>query len=94
MRCSFTFLIQLFTNEFSATSISSIYPNPSKGTVYFITKSNEKSIIEIYNPLGILMEERSVEGGSVDMQGYACGLYILHLKSEGNNSYHRIVVEK
>jgi len=54
----------------------SIYPNPTTGIVYL----NSVSHIKVYSQQGELLQEKT--GDSVDLSGYAAGLYLLQVGNE------------
>ena len=51
-----------------------IYPNPTKGMVYFTTKGN----VKIYNQQGKLLQKTF--GKEIDLSAYADGIYLLEIE--------------
>ena len=62
--------------ETRSASITSVYPNPTTGVVYF----NAVNSVKVYSQQGVLLQEKT--GDSVDLSGYASGVYLLQVGSE------------
>lgn len=62
----------------------SIYPNPTKGKIYFDIGKNEIEIIKIYDLNGKLVLETSnlQTVGSLDISTYRSGVYIISIQTE------------
>ncbi|WP_281323037.1 T9SS type A sorting domain-containing protein [Flavobacterium aestivum] len=72
-----------------------IYPNPAKGELHIDNIILEKATI--YDALGKLVKTTSFTSGdnnnTIHLTGLSKGIYYIYLKSEGNNTAKKIIVE-
>ena len=74
-------------NRFEATSIFTLYPNPTDGRVFinFNHDFQSKSTVEVYNVLGTCLTSKTIQGllqgesTTIDLQHFAPGFYIIKL---------------
>jgi hypothetical protein len=87
------------TNVTSVSAIKNIavYPNPNKGEfeLQIETDITQKLQINLFNPLGQLMQNRELETNAVhkfDLRDKANGIYFLQVLSEDGNYYVKVLV--
>ncbi len=71
--------------HYQFTSSISLYPNPSSGLFNIgLPELSSPTIVEIYNTMGALVYHQAVSAGqnSIDLSGYANGLYIVNIIAE------------
>lgn len=85
-------------NRFEATSIFTLYPNPTDGKVNLVISETlqGKATVEIYNMLGERMTAKSLghlqqdETISLDMSRLASGLYVIKLSTENGSCTKKV----
>jgi hypothetical protein len=72
-----------------------LYPNPSKGLMYLDYKDLEEVIIsDVFGKqVKTILYTPGENATVIDMTGLSSGLYILVIKSQGNELFRKIVVE-
>ncbi len=73
-----------------------IYPNPATNTVKILSFSTQLSDVEVYNSLGMLVDELEVnsEEVEVNISGYNPGIYFFRIKTEAGKVYTDKIVVK
>ncbi|MBK8368189.1 MAG: T9SS type A sorting domain-containing protein [Bacteroidetes bacterium] len=94
--------IEELQNTNNNSSLVSVYPNPSNGTVYlkFKTNINEKILVEVYDILGRNMylksfnniTENQVE--QLDLSNYTNGMYLIKISSNKQQECIKIIKER
>ena len=79
-----TISIQLIDNEdITAENKILIYPNPTSGVVYLIVKNADRVqnpvSVTLYNALGQVLFQQNSIPESIDLQGFASGIYFLKI---------------
>ena len=71
-----------------------VYPNPTKGFV--LVEAEGMRQVSVYNALGQCVMQKNVEGHqtSIDLQGFASGLYLLRVRTTEGEASRRITVDK
>jgi hypothetical protein len=81
----------------SSSKDISIYPNPVKGTLYFmISSSVPNTIISVLNLNGKVLIHQSVtqNKGQIDISGLSAGIYLLQSSaSDGTLKYEKFIVQ-
>lgn len=79
----------IIVEELNGMNIS-IYPNPTKGVVYF--KSETPLDIELYTVLGeVVMEKKGIH--EIDLSRYPRGIYLLQLKASDMVLTKKIILQ-
>ena len=65
------------------------YPNPTTGIVKFNLSGTVD--VEVFNMLGVSVQEASVDNGSADLSHLPQGVYVIRFKKDGNVYVKRIV---
>lgn len=74
----------------------SIYPNPNQGTFSIeMSKSLGASVLEVFNTLGQLVYEQSLNTRveQIDLQFLSSGIYTLRISQEGHSINQQFVIE-
>jgi len=78
-------------NEMENADGLSIYPNPSNGNVHFSIDHGQVQHIKIYNQIGVLVYQSETQ--ELDLTGYAKGVYLIQVKTEGEIINKRVVIQ-
>ena len=80
----------------SSGSSADVYPNPSNGLFKVDFKAAEKTVIQVYNVIGVLVysKETADVSNSIDLSGFEQGIYSLRTVSKNNTSVKQIVITK
>lgn len=74
-----------------------LYPNPAKSmlTISLNQALNQKISVQIFDPLGQLLQEKLLVGNSIELniQSFKAGLYFVRLTIDNQNITKRFVVE-
>jgi len=77
-----------------AVNLVKVYPNPSNGN--FTIEADRNMVLSVMNELGQLVREVKVDvqqGGKVNVEGLAPGLYFLVGQVEGQNIQYKVIIE-
>ena|SRR5688572_7976986 len=81
------------TNSANNDLSTSIYPNPSKGIIYF-PEFEPGTRIQIYNVSGNLIHSQNeIESRQVDLSQCGAGIYFLKVSDGKDSRFARIIVE-
>jgi hypothetical protein len=81
------------TNNANSDVSTTIYPNPSKGIIYFPTLE-PGTRIQIYNLSGnLILSENGINAQQLDLTQFGTGIYLLKLSDEKGSRITRVVVE-
>jgi subtilisin family serine protease len=71
----------------------SVYPNPSKGSVYIESKAGVQ--VRIFNALGQMIRNFTTEQtlSSVSLQDCATGVYVIQVKEGSTETYKKIIID-
>ncbi|WP_452225865.1 choice-of-anchor Q domain-containing protein [Lacinutrix cladophorae] len=87
----------LSVDDFNQIAVVSIYPNPSNGAFNIVLKNaNSRDVnVEIHAITGALVKKMKLNYGlnTVNIKGFASGIYIVNIKTESSNSSHKIVMQ-
>lgn len=92
---STTLLTSIALQEDLANDIA-LYPNPSKGIVYFQAPRNQKAVFTINNVFGeevFKFDGYPSDGASLDLSVYAKGIYFLFLQTKHGIVEKKIVIQ-
>ena len=70
-----------------------LYPNPTKGIVYFDIQEDGLFNINIYNSLGIIVDKQITTSKTIDLSSYKAGLYFVQIQSREEN-YISIIIKQ
>lgn len=83
--------------ETSAEDVFRIYPNPSTGIFNVLLNDAKEASVDVFDLFGKKIQNRIIPAGTgsftVDITGYAPGMYLLHITMNGETSTHKIVLQ-
>ena len=81
------------TNNANGDVSASIYPNPSKGIIYF-PEFEPGTRIQVYNESGnLILSQNEITTHQLDLSQFGSGIYFLKLSDEKGSRIVRVVVE-
>ena len=85
-------LLALPENEISRSKLI-LYPNPTKGILYFENNFNDYLKIDIYNEQGSLILQKRIEkkDSKIDISSLSNGIYFLKTNQDGYNHSSKII---
>jgi len=103
--CKYLMLDSLFMNNFESSDEFLmdvfLYPNPSTGSINYVTGVSWQNTIHItvYNLIGQAIKYieinagKGIDGGIIDLSGLAGGIYLLKFQSEKISVIRRVILE-
>ncbi|WP_010521847.1 T9SS type A sorting domain-containing protein [Aquimarina agarivorans] len=67
-----------------------IYPNPTKGLLYFNGKNSFQKQIDVYDVSGNTVYQNNTASNKFDISNLSTGLYLIKVKSGEGEVFHRI----
>ncbi len=87
----------LSIEDFNQVSVLSIYPNPSNGAFNIVLKDAISGDVDVQiNAItGAVIKQMKLNNGlnTVNLKGFASGIYIINIKTETSTSAHKIVLQ-
>ena len=87
---------ETLTEENTSSSLKnmSVFPNPTTGQFTLDLNTDSESLIQVYNSQGQLLidENNSAKQVSFDLSGYAKGVYVVRVESQGQVQYQRLII--
>ncbi len=73
----------------------SVYPNPSKGTLYLNSTSNETMQVDLLNMVGeVILSEQMTQRKTLSLETLSNGVYFVRFKMEAASATKRIVLSR
>jgi hypothetical protein len=70
-----------------------MYPNPASSVLYFDSKEQPITKIEVYNVLGMQMLECQDNCNTINVETLSSGLYLIKIFSESEFVLKKVVIE-
>ena len=96
--CNYPVFSEMIENDILNSNDNEInvvlYPNPTKGLVRIITENIQN--VTVYNMFGQQVLNHEVEGNetSIDMNGFAAGIYMVRITTNEGVAVKNVIVEK
>jgi hypothetical protein len=75
---------QRLAKQESKNSAVVLYPNPTTGQVFWSGTDDQVVVLKVYNTLGQLQSEQTVNSNNADLSRLPGGLYTLQIFAEDN----------
>jgi hypothetical protein len=81
------------TNQVKDDLVSSIYPNPTKGTIY-VPEYDSRTSIQLYDLSGkLVFYQNEINFNQLDLSPFESGIYFLKMSNEKGSGITRVVID-